>query len=139
MHRGRPALKLAGINYDVLANTDAIERYVLVVAAEEWDPEDFEEFRVDLFGQSWTLEQIDVERIRPQQALLDSPEFQADVQSRIAAQRALHAIGGAVPPLILRGSDLLIFDGYARWHYFRERRIAHYLAYVGRPAAQETA
>jgi len=132
-------MRFARINYHVLEDADAIERYVLAVAAEEWEPKDFEEFAVDLFGQTWTLEQVIVERIKPQQALLDSPEFQADVQPRIARQRALHAVGGAVPPLILRGSDLLIFDGYARWHYFRERGIAHCLAYVGRPATYETA
>lgn len=127
-----PEVNVDGIAYDVLEDPAQIERYVLGVADAEWDPEDFDEFGADLLGQHWSLECVPVASIRPQQALLDSAAFQADVQPRIAAQRSIHGRGESVPPLILRGSDFLIFDGYARWHYFEERRIARCLAYVGR-------
>ncbi|MEE4298082.1 MAG: hypothetical protein V2J24_01455 [Pseudomonadales bacterium] len=125
-------LNVDGIEYEVLDEPEQIEGYVLRVADEEWDPEDFDDFGADLHGKSWSLERVAVARVRPQNTLLASPEFQADVQPRIAAQRCMHRRGEAIPPLILRGADLLIFDGYARWHLFRELGISTCLAYVGR-------
>jgi hypothetical protein len=125
-------MNVDGIEYDVLTDPEAIEAFVLRMADEEWDPEDFDAFGADLVGQTWSLEQVPVTVIKPQQALLDSPEFQDDVQPRIAAQRRIHRSGGSVPPLVLRGGDYLIFDGYARWHFFREQGVRRCLAYVGR-------
>ena len=80
-------MNIEGIEYEALQDSEQIERYVLRVAAEEWDPEDFDEFGSDLHGQLWSLDRVVVADIKPQQSLLNSPEFQADVQPRIATQR----------------------------------------------------
>ena len=128
-----------GVAYDVITEPAAVERHVRAMADEEWDPEDFEKFGEDLRGQRWTLERVLVADVRPQQALLDSPVFRADVGPRIATQRRLRAEGVPIPPLVLRGRDKLIFDGYARWHLFRELGVRACLAYVGRPLRVERA
>jgi len=123
---------LESIKYRVLDEPVEIERFVLATCEEEWDPEDFEEFGCDLYDQQWALEQVPVEKIQVLQHQLESAEFIADVTPRIEQQRTLHRSGEAVPPLILRGSDYLIFDGYARWHLLKELGIKECLAYVGR-------
>ena len=123
---------LEGIQYRVLVEPAEIERFVLATCEEEWDPEDFEEFGQDLYDQRWVLERVPVEKIQVLQHQLESDEFIADVTPRIERQRVLHGSGEAVPPLILRGDDYLIFDGYARWHLLKELGIKECLAYVGR-------
>ena len=123
---------LEGIHYFVLGDSADIERYVLATSQAEWDSEDFEQYGQDLHDQVWHLAQVPVKSIRVLQHQLDSAEFIADVTPRIEQQRRLHCDGIAVPPLILRGHDHLIFDGYARWHLFSELGIRECLAYVSR-------
>lgn len=122
--------QLDGIHYLALEASDEIEKYVLAICEEEWSLEDFDEYGPDLYNQKWELTEVEVKQILPQQQLLHSPKFIADVTPRIAKQRELHANGIAIPPLILRGKDLFLFDGYARWHFFNEIEVHHCLAYT---------
>ena len=48
--------------------------------------------------------------------LLVSEEFQANLKDRIATQIGLIRARTAIRPLVLRGGDLFLFDGYARAH-----------------------
>lgn len=125
-------MNLEGIYYRVLDDPYEIEQFVLAICEEEWDPEDFEEFGDDLYDQQWELERVPVQKIQTLQHQLESPEFITDVTPRIEQQRVLHRNGEAIPPLILRGDDYLLFDGYARWHLFNELGKTECLAYVSR-------
>ena len=51
-------------------------------------------------------------------------------QAAIKKQKELFAGKIVIPPLILRGNDLFIFDGYARYHFFKDIGIKRCLAYV---------
>lgn len=127
-----PKMVLEGIRYRVLATSAEVERYVLSITEKEWDAEDFEEFGRDLHDREWTLERVTVGKIKVLKHQLESAEFLADMTPRVEQQRVLHRSGEAIPPLILRGDDYLIFDGYARWHLLNELGVNECLAYVGR-------
>jgi len=122
--------KFGEITYRTYRKSFEIEIYVLKTCEKEWDTDDFKIFGEDLYNHEWQLQVVDVESINVQKKLLESPEFIADVAPRIEVQRKLFESGVPIPPLILRGKDHLIFDGYARWHLLNEKRIAQCLAYV---------
>lgn len=133
----RTEMVLEGICYRVLNDSDEIERFVVATCNEEWDREDFEQFGLDLYEQQWALRQVPVDKIQVLRHQLQSADFIADVTPRIEKQRALHRNGDAIPPLILRGHDYLIFDGYARWHLFNELGVKECLAYISRRRCME--
>ena len=122
--------KVGEITYRTYRNSSEIELYVVKTCEEEWDADDFKSFGEDLYNNAWQLQVVDVESINVQNNLLNSPEFIADVTPRIEVQRKLFESGVPIPPLILRGKDHLIFDGYARWHLLNEKSITQCLAYV---------
>lgn len=123
--------ELEGFRYRIVDPAD-IEAYVVETCEAEWDPEDFELFGCDLYDQRWELRQVQVLDIRPLESQLASDAFVADVAPRIETQRGLFRDNVPIPPLILRGKDYLIFDGYARWHFLKERNVTTCLAYVSR-------
>ena len=119
-----------GVKYRLLRD-DKIREFVLDVANAEWEPHDFEDYGDDLQHSVWELREVELEQIEPNEELLASPNFQEDLKPRIAEIKALLQNAQAIPPLILRGSDFLIFDGYARYQAFKDLGIRKCLAYVG--------
>ena len=119
-----------GITYTTLA-PDKIRKYVIQICEKEWDTEDFPKYGADLYDSSWKLEEIEVAKIVLNETLLQSDTFQKDVQTRIKKQKKLYATRKPLAPLILRGNDLLIFDGYARYHLLNELGVKKCFAYVG--------
>jgi hypothetical protein len=120
--------QISGVTYYILSEPREIRDYVLAVAQKEWDPDDFTKYGDDLENSNWQLEEVDVDAIQfgPSQP---NPE---DLEPRIVTQLEILKNNISVPPLILRGTDLLIFDGYARTNSFRKMGIKKCLAYVGR-------
>lgn len=114
-----------------LVEDDKVREYVLKIAQEEWSGNDFMKYGNDLYKSKWVLREVNVESIKPNLHLLETERFQKDVRPRIEQVRKMLRMEQMIPPLVLRGSDLLIFDGYARYHVLRERRIKRCLAYVG--------
>lgn len=119
-----------GVTY-ILVPTEQIRKYIIGVCEKEWDPNDFITYNKDLYGSEWKLEEIDLAKIIPNKTLLKSDVFQKDLRPRLRKQKELYATKKPIPPLILRGSDLLIFDGYARYHLLKELGVKKCLAYVG--------
>jgi hypothetical protein len=121
---------IGGVNYSVLP-AEKIREYVENICKKEWTENDFPVYGDDLYKSDWKLEEILVANISVNDSLLKRKEFQQDLKPRIEAQRDMLKSKTTIPPLILRGSDLLIFDGYARYHLFKELGIKQCLAYVG--------
>lgn len=121
--------ELEGVRYHILDATE-VSRYVKEVAEKEWSAQDFEKYGNDLRSEEWKLHEVDVADIVANADLLATEEFQKDLQPRIESIRNAIDSKGEIPPLILRAFDLLIFDGYARYHVFKEKNIQKCLAYV---------
>jgi hypothetical protein len=120
-----------GVTYRLL-RADEVREFVLGVANAEWEPRDFEAYGDDLLHSDWELREIELEQIKPNEILLASFDFQEDLKPRIAEIKMLLQDSQAIPPLILRGSDFLIFDGYARYQALKDQGIRKCLAYVGK-------
>lgn len=121
---------IEGISYTFLPDEE-VKDYVINICEKEWTENDFPLYGDDLYKSKWKLEEVSVSNISVNNSLLAREEFQKDLHIRIEKQRELFKSKTAIPPLILRGKDLFIFDGYARYHLFKELGIKHCLAYVG--------
>jgi hypothetical protein len=120
-----------GVSYRLLRG-DKVREFVLGIANAEWEPDDFETYGDDLLCSVWELREVELEQIKPNEKLLAFSQFQEDLKPRIAEIKTLLQNSQAIRPLILRGSDLLIFDGYARYQALKGRGIGKCLAYVGK-------
>ncbi|HEV7701844.1 MAG TPA: hypothetical protein VGO63_00130 [Candidatus Paceibacterota bacterium] len=118
------------ISYIIL-NPEDIRAYVIEIAKEEWGKEDFIIYNDDLYKSSWVLKQVDMGKIKLNKEKLATTIFQEDLRPRIQNQIELYQKNIAIPPLILRGEDFLIFDGYARYHFLKQLGVKTCLAYVG--------
>lgn len=120
--------ELEGVRYATCTDPSEIQKYVRGVAYEEWDPEDFTRYGEDLKHLVWELKEINVSDITfgPAQPTAE------DLNPRIEKQLVLKDMQTDVPPLIVRASDMLVFDGYARVHAYRKLGIKKCLAYVGK-------
>ena len=119
-----------GITYKI-SPPEKVREYVLSICEKEWSVIDFSEHEYDLYQSTWKLEEVTVSNITVNDSLLAQEKFQKDLTPRIEKQRELFKLKEPIPPLILRGRELFIFDGYARYHLFKELNIKKCLAYVG--------
>ncbi len=127
--------ELNGVRYKILVSAEDIKDYVESVVRKEWTEDDFRIYGKDLYQALWRTEEIEVKNILPNWEKLKTEEFKKDLCHRIKKQKELQEKDMAIPPLILRGTDLFIFDGYARWSLFNKKGIARCLAYVAYPVS----
>ncbi len=119
------------VGYLVLPPED-VRSYVEDACKKQWTERDFPVYGDDLYKSEWKLEEISISAISVDESLLKREKFQQALKPRVEKQQELFKSKIAIPPLILRGSDLRIFDGYARYHFFKELGVKQCLAYVGR-------
>lgn len=122
---------LETVKYNILPK-GKIKAHVIAVCEKEWDTPDFPQYGDDLYKSVWKLETVQVNKIKLRPELLKQKKFLKSLALRVIKQKELYSKKTPIPPLILRGGDLLIFDGYARYHLFKERGIKKCLAYIGR-------
>ncbi len=125
--------ELNGVRYKIIINAENIKDYAESVARKEWTEDDFKKYGKDLYQARWKTEEVEVKDIIPNWDMLKTEEFKKDLNIRIREQEKNQEKGIAIPPLILRGPDLFIFDGYARWSIFNKKGITVCLAYVAYP------
>ncbi len=122
--------QLDGVWYKIFIDVKDVELYVSSVTKKEWTEDDFKVYGKDLHQVLWKTEEIEVKNILPNWEKLKTEEFKKDLAHRIKRQEEIQAKNIAIPPLILRGADLFIFDGYARWSVFSKKGIKRCIAYV---------
>lgn len=116
-----------GVSYLILLDPEEIRTEVLAIVKKEWEKSDFDVYGKYIKNAQWRLEKVATSAITfgP-----DQPD-QKDLAPRIATHLKLLEKKTPIPPLILKGDDLLIFDGYARINALRKKAITTCLAYVG--------
>lgn len=122
-------MNLDGVEYLVIQDPRKIKEYVRVVVNKEWEKEDFDKYGEDL-NTNWVLREVDVKEIKRNKELDFLEYFKKDLYVRVSNILKLLNQKKMIPPLILRGKDLLIFDGYARLEAFNKKGIKKCLAYV---------
>ncbi len=108
-------VEVCGVVYEVLPSA-AIAAWVREMASKEWEPDDFDKWGQDLRTARWSVQVVPVAVITMRPELLASEEFPAELLGRVETQIGLMRDRTPIPPLVLRGGDLFLFDGYARTH-----------------------
>jgi|SRR5450759_3050541 len=122
-------VEVSGVVYEV-ADGGAIAAWIWEMANKEWEPDDFDKWGQDLLTPQWSVQVVPVAAITMRPELLASEEFQAELLGRIETQIGLIRDRTPIPPLVLRGGDLFLFDGYARTHALKALGVSQCLAYV---------
>ena len=122
-------VEVSGVVYEV-ADGDAIAAWIWEMANKEWEPDDFDKWGQDLLASEWSVQVVPVAAITMRPELLASAEFQAELLVRVETQIGLIRDRTPIPPLVLRGGDLFLFDGYARTHALKALGVSQCLAYV---------
>ncbi len=137
---------LDGISYWVLEDPVEIRELVNVSIRKEWesddrhmgkDPKENQWLR-SLASRSWRLETSPMEAVKLNQEIMSFKDdktgydFSESLQKRkTKLKREMEEYGAIIRPVILRGEDMQLMDGYCRFTTLSEMRVPRVLAYVG--------
>jgi len=141
-----PVRRLDGISYWVIEDPRAIFDFINSEIRKEWeadaqsehkDPKD-DLWLKTLTRRKWHLEMMDMSRIKldPDTMNYVDPKrgyvFSKSLEKRTEELRQSLELGGVVlSPLIVRGEDTQLVDGYCRYNTLRVTNVSRIYAYVG--------
>ena len=132
--------RLEGITYWVIDDRKEIRRFINTYIRREWEEDnrsDGLDSRKDdwlrsLARREWRLRDIRMERVRLNPVMMASPVFASRLkQRREEMQHSITDYGAVIWPLVLRGEDYMLKDGYCRFTTLRSMGMRKVLAYVG--------
>jgi hypothetical protein len=128
----RPELVLLqGVKYAVVRET-RIRAHLFDKLMPEWGKEEFEEELPEMEGWIWRAERVKISAIKLWDAVMRDPQFIAELEKRVMTQKDRISRGEGIEPIVVRGGDMVIYDGYARLHALKQLGKDEVLTYVGR-------
>jgi len=128
---GLKVVMLEGVRYRVMEESD-IKDHLFRALLAEWGREAFDEELPDMDRWSWKVETIRISDIKLWDELMGDAAFISELEERIKVQKDLISRGEDIEPIVIRGRDMVIYDGYARLHALKQLGKDAVLAYVGR-------
>lgn len=122
---------IEGVKYR-LVQESMIGVHVFSILSSEWGEHEFREEQPEMEKWNWSAQPIKVEDIRLWKALMQDPAFISDLQGRIRVQKERVMRGDAIEPIVIRGRDMVIYDGYARLEALKQLGKNKVLAYLGK-------
>jgi hypothetical protein len=136
--------KLDGISYWVIEDPDEIHEFINTQIRKEWtqdakdesrDPQD-DAWLQALAKRKWRLEILELGDIKPNPYEF-IPVTGYNFEERLAkrAQRLREAVqtyGSVIWPVVIRGEDMQLVDGYCRFTTLEALNVPRIYAYVGR-------
>jgi len=149
--QGRVALKtpirrLEGISYWVIEDVDAIYDFVNTEICKEWETDARSEYREPeddpwlktLKGRKWRLEVASMTQIKLNPCIINYVDprkgyvFSESLEKRSLELRHSIEQGGVVlSPLVVRGEDYQLVDGYCRYAMLKEMGVPRTYTYTG--------
>jgi len=80
----------------------------------------------------WSVQTLKISNVKLWKPLMDDPAFLSDLEKRVEAQKKRISMDELIEPIVVRGRDMVIYDGYARLHALKQLGKQKVLAYVGR-------
>jgi len=120
-----------GVRYRVKKELE-IKSHLFAILPSEWGEEEFNREQPEMDRWDWTVETLKVQDIKLWKPLMEDPAFISELEKRVEVQKNRILQGEIVEPIVVRGRDLIIYDGYARLHALKQLGKRETLAYVGR-------
>jgi len=128
---GFDVLVVQGVRYRVKKELE-IRNHLFAMPLLEWEEEEFNREYPEMDRWNWTVETLKVRDIKLWKPLMEDPAFISELEKRVEVQRNRILGGEIVEPIVVRGRDMIIYDGYARLHALKQLGKREALAYVGR-------
>jgi hypothetical protein len=122
---------LQGVRYRVMEELSIKGRLFMALLA-EWGREAFNEELPDMVRWNWKVETMRISDIKVWDELMRDAAFVSELEKRIVMQKDLITQGEDIEPIVVRGRDMVIYDGYARLYALKQLCKDEILAYVGR-------
>jgi hypothetical protein len=136
---------LDGISYWVLEDTAEIAELVNVHIRREWESDIAEQkdheggkWLGTIQTRDWGLEVVEMTKIMLSMSIMNysNEETGYNFRKRLEERknilrRDLERFGAVIRPLILRGEDMQLMDGYCRYHVLSDRDVPRAYAYIG--------
>jgi hypothetical protein len=136
--------KLDGITYWVIEDPDEIHEFINTQIRKEWtqdakdegrDPQD-DAWLQALSKRKWRLEILELDDIKPNPYEF-IPVTGYNFEERLAKRgqrlrEAVQTYGSVIWPVVIRGEDMQLVDGYCRFTTLEELNVPRIYAYVGR-------
>lgn len=136
---------LEGITYWVLEDQAEIAELVNVHIRREWESDIAEqkdheggEWLGTVQARDWSLEVVEMSKIKLSMNIMNYSDEETGYNFRKRLEerekilrRDLERLGAVIRPLILRGEDMQLMDGYCRYHVLSDKMVTRVFAYVG--------
>lgn len=137
--------ELEGITYWVIEEPSEITELVNKHIRKEWESdiaeqEDHEEGRwlESLGSRNWVLSTVELESIKLSNQVMDYVNSRTGYnfrkrleERRRALERDIDRFGAVIRPVVIRGEDSQLMDGYCRYHVLTSRNVGRTYAYIG--------
>jgi len=128
---GLKVVVLQSVRYRVMEEPD-IKDHLFRALSAEWGREAFDEELPDMVRWNWKVKTVRISDIKLWDELMGDAAFISELEERIKTQKNLISQGEYIEPIVIRGRDMVIYDGYARLHALKQLGKDAVLAYVGR-------
>jgi len=122
---------LQGVNYAVVRES-MIRAHLFGKLLPEWGEEAFNEELPEMDGWLWRAERVKISDIKLWDEVMRDPTFILELEKRVAMQKDRIVQGEHIEPIVIRGRDMVIYDGYARLHVLKQLGKTEVMAYIGR-------
>jgi len=141
-----PIRRLDGISYWVIEDADAIHDFVNTEVRKEWEEDAKSEHRDPkddpwlkaLLERKWSLVIVELERIKLNPEIMNYVDrkqgyvFRESLaHRRRELQEVIQSFGVIIWPLVIRGEDMQLADGYCRYATLNAMGVSRVYAYIG--------
>ena len=132
---------MQGITYWVISDPTELERFINSNVKSEWEKDNHDDgidsktddWLMSLRKREWRVKSIDISRVQPDPLMISNKKFAERLDKRSnELRRSISGYHVVIWPIILRGEDQRLKDGYCRFTTLRKMGISRTLAYVGR-------
>jgi len=132
--------RLEGVTYWVMNDRKEIRRFINANVRREWEEDNKNDgidsrkdnWLLSLSSREWRLRTTYMGWVRLNPVMMASTAFTTRLQQRSEEmQRSITSYGIVIWPLVIRGEDHELKDGYCRYMALRNMGISKVLAYVG--------
>ena len=136
----RVVRRLEGITYWVISDRDEIRRFINTNIRQEWEEDNRndgidsrkDDWLLSLSRREWRLRTLLTDSVRLNPEMMAKSSFTAELTRRSKEmRRSLTNYGIVIWPIVIRGEDHELKDGYCRFTTLRSMGISKVFAYVG--------
>lgn len=140
MIKTQPLRRVEGITYWVIDGSKQIRRFINTNIRREWEKDaetdgvdaSLDPWLRDLSRMTWSLQAIAMANVKLDPSMIRRQNFVARLEERRKQlRREIELYDQVIWPVIIRGEDSMLKDGYCRYTTLKTMGVKRTLAYVG--------